>query len=180
MAELRQMEAIDLAMIKAAAKTLNDTGLLENKLKIIVKKEDLVDSFLGAVKGLDTAGKEAEIPQPVVDAFNHCHTLATEEEMTKLKEGKIKKGPDPEKAKKVKVQKETALARKTFLIDMIKEATFTRKQIVGAAVEKFPQIAKSTITTEMTDSKNPKYFEKAGFPKLVVANEEGILSFKEE
>lgn len=62
-----------------------------------------------------------------------------------------------------------------FLGNLLEEGKMTQKELKQAGWAKFPEVAKSTIETVLVDSKNPKYNR---FPKLVVKDEKGILSFK--
>lgn len=61
-----------------------------------------------------------------------------------------------------------------FLKELITEGKFTTKEIFALAHAKFPQLAPSTISTLLTDSKNPKYNK---FEKLVTLDDKGLMKF---
>jgi SOS response regulatory protein OraA/RecX len=89
-----------------------------------------------------------------------------------------KKEKAKEEAKKRKsgfVPSEKVAARKKMIEDMISAKKHTRKEIIEAVMEKFPDVTKSNLTTFLTDSKNEKYQK---FEKLVVENKKTkIMSF---
>lgn len=62
----------------------------------------------------------------------------------------------------------------SFLSALIEEGKMTQKEICVRAQELFPDLKPSTISTLLSDSKNPKYNK---FPKLVIKSEINILSF---
>lgn len=51
---------------------------------------------------------------------------------------------------------------KVYMLGLVKEAKHTRKDIVDLSMIKFPDYAKITIGTIITDSFNAKYFAKSG------------------
>lgn len=59
-------------------------------------------------------------------------------------------------------------AQKQFVADMLAAGQYTRKQIIDGFLLQFPDAAKSTVTTYLSDSKNPKYNK---FPFLVKVRE---------
>lgn len=61
-----------------------------------------------------------------------------------------------------------------FLKELIEQGKFTQKEIFAQSHAKFPLLAPSTISTLLTDSKNPKYNK---FDKLVTLDDKGILQF---
>lgn len=63
---------------------------------------------------------------------------------------------------------------KAFLIAKIEEAKWTRKQIIDNAVAKFPDKAKSTISTYISDGFSEKY---CSFEKLLVKGKDDIIKF---
>ena len=81
-----------------------------------------------------------------------------------------KKAPAKAPGKKPSVIPETM----AFLEPLIAKGKFTQKELVEKVSEKVG-ITTSYAQTFLTDSRNPKYNK---FDKLVVKNEQGILSFK--
>ena len=51
---------------------------------------------------------------------------------------------------------------------------YTKAEIIEKVVQKFPETSASTVRTELTDGKNPKYNK---WHTLVKESEKGILSF---
>jgi hypothetical protein len=63
----------------------------------------------------------------------------------------------------------------TFLGDLIEKGKMTQKQLQEEGWKEFPALAKSTITTVLVDSKNPKY---SRFGKVAKKDEKtGCLHF---
>lgn len=76
-----------------------------------------------------------------------------------------------EETKKAK----TRPAYLTFLGDLIEKGKMTQKELQDAGWKEFPSLAKSTITTVLVDSKNPKY---SRFGKVAKKDEKtGCLHF---
>jgi|ERR1035437_3909631 hypothetical protein len=84
----------------------------------------------------------------------------------------IKADAKPE-TKPVKAPKEKP-AYLLFLTKLLEEGKYTQKELSALACKEFPAVSKSTIETVLVDSKNKKYCR---FPKLVVKDDQGILSF---
>lgn len=61
-----------------------------------------------------------------------------------------------------------------FFSPLIESGKYSTKDLVEKSVVKFPGLSESSVRTFLVDSKNAKYNK---FPNLVVANEEGKLSF---
>ena len=103
-----------------------------------------------------------------------------------LKKGKKEpaKAVKADKAPKAAKTKETAptLPKKQsnteillqFLQPLIAKGKFTQKELIEKARALQLPIKENTVSTFLTDSRNPKYNK---FDKLVVKNEQGILSF---
>lgn len=74
-------------------------------------------------------------------------------------------------------KKVDATERRAFMGELISEGKYTKAQIIEKTMEKFPNISKGSVTTEISDGKNPKYNK---FNNLLVIDDKGIVSFKEE
>jgi len=75
------------------------------------------------------------------------------------------KAPKTAKAKPLYIQ---------YLIQLIEEGKYTRKELYDKTVAKYPEVAKSTITTRLTDGFNIKY---TCFGRLLVKAADGTISF---
>lgn len=64
---------------------------------------------------------------------------------------------------------------KAFLMELIAEAKYSQKAILELCAEQFSQINKATISTTLSDCKNPKY---RSLPKLAKI-ENGVMCFAE-
>jgi len=64
-----------------------------------------------------------------------------------------------------------------FIIPLIRASKYKKSEIVDKCMKQFPQYAKTTWQTLLTDAKNPKY---SIFNPLVMEDGRGILKFKEE
>jgi hypothetical protein len=93
----------------------------------------------------------------------------TSEQAKKL----LKVDPAVTSAKKI-TQPKTKSGLSIFLKELIQQGKFTQKEIFTQAHAKFPLLASSTISTLLTDSKNPKYNK---FEKLVVVDDKGLMKF---
>ena len=103
-------------------------------------------------------------------------TKQTEEKRISKKAASKAKGKEP-KPKEIVTQpkpKEVS-AHRAFMADLIGKGKFTKKEILEKTAERFPKITTSTISTILSDSKNPKYNR---FDKLVEENAETkVFSF---
>ena len=112
-------------------------------------------------------------------------TKATEEKEAKV-EVKEETKAEPKEETKAEVKEEakkgvdqkllSAQERRRFMAELIATGKHTKNSIVEKTVERFPEISKATIQTNLTDGKNPKYNK---FESLVVIGKEERLSFKE-
>jgi hypothetical protein len=64
-----------------------------------------------------------------------------------------------------------------FITPLIRASKYKKSEIVDKCMKQFPQYAKTTWQTLLTDAKNPKY---SIFNPLVMEDGRGILKFKEE
>ncbi len=95
---MKDLEEIKMGDLRGAVKALNDTGLLEEKIRVAgVKKEELVKKF---VEELGNMEEGTELPTEVVDFYNELpENIAGDPD------------PEPEKEKKKdKLKKETKKA----------------------------------------------------------------------
>jgi hypothetical protein len=101
--------------LKDAVKELNESGLIETKIKTVaVKAEDLEDNFIKAVKSIPEE-KEDDIPQTVVDVFNKIVKARKEAAKKEGKKEPEKKAPakkEPEKKATGKKKEEPAKTEK--------------------------------------------------------------------
>ena len=77
------------------------------------------------------------------------------------------------KAKKTKKSPEGRL----YIIGLIEKAKYTRKEVIALCMKKFPESAMSTWGTAISDSFNPKYYQKTGLGRYLKRDANGILSF---
>lgn len=105
---------------------------------------------------------------------------AIPEKKTKPKaQKKEQKAPPKErgKAERKESGKSVTALRRDMIRQLIEKGKFTRKEIAEQVYEKYSDGAKSTITTIITDSKNPKY---SPFDRRAREDKDGILSFKKK
>lgn len=94
-----ELAKIDLHDLKEAIKALNDSGLLDPKIKTIgVKKEELVKLFTVAVEKLDEDGKGTDVPEVAVNLFNTIY--ADQAETPAEPEPTAEPTPEPEPEEK--------------------------------------------------------------------------------
>jgi hypothetical protein len=55
---------------------------------------------------------------------------------------------------------------KAYMLSLVKKGNYSRKEIVDSTLRKFPEYAKSTIGTAISDSCNVKYSRKTGLGDL--------------
>jgi len=82
--------------------------------------------------------------------------------------------PEPEIKKPRKSSRKSEM--KEYIIKLIDQGKWTRKQVLDKAVAKFPKKAKSTARTYITDALSEKYGVKI-FGKRAKVNEKGIISW---
>jgi len=99
----------------------------------------------------------------------------------KAKPEKVEKKGKPEKVKteKAKAEKKAGGKKSTVVRDyvasLIEQGKFDRKKIYAATIKKYPEAKVNTISIWISNGTNPKYNP---FPKLVINNSEGLVSFK--
>jgi hypothetical protein len=197
---------LNLAILTTVAKELQDLcefdppiktkGKTEDELKKVITEaggqlapedelsEDAVFVFneLGISVGEEAAEEAEEVEEeeaPVATVAKKAvakkapvAAAAKEEEEEDEAPVAAKKAPAAKKAAAtVKLSSEEKIA---YFAPLIEEGTHTMKDLVAKSLEKFPGLSESSIRTFLVDSKNTKYNK---FPKLVVADDEGKLSF---
>lgn len=158
--------------LKDAVKALNESGLIEKKIKVVaVKTVDLEKAFIDAVKAIPEE-KEEEIPDVVVDAYNSIMKEKGETEKVEVQDtnpvqrAKDKKKVDVKVFKKeeVKVEIQGKGEKLSFLESLVAKGKFTKKELVERYVEKYGG-KESSPATLLADGKNPKYNR---FSRLIV------------
>lgn len=90
----------------------------------------------------------------------------------------VKKGSKTEKPEKkektVAVKKEKGPSIVDVLTPYIEKGKSTKKELIAIGKEKLPHLSESTLSTVLTDSKNPKYNK---FAKLTMVTEDGLIKF---
>lgn len=179
---MKNLEKINMGELRGAVKALNDSKVIEEKLKVAkIKKEDIVKNFTTAIESLDEEGQE-NLPKKVIVFYNDLYEDESEEsEEKKDKKTKTTKATTAKASGKGKTVKKTTEKkaskpneRREFITSLLQTKKYTQTEIIEKTLSKFPQYAKSTITTELCDGKNPKYNK---FPKLVVTEKDGITCF---
>lgn len=132
-AKMRDIGLVDHNLIKEGMKILNGAELLEEKLRIVgVKKEAMYQSFIGAVKGLAEAGKEDQLPEETVNAYNHLFTEPAEEE----------KKAAAEKSTKPAAKKDRGPSQKGIAREMLKGGS-ADEDIIAACVDLYAKNGKA-------------------------------------
>jgi hypothetical protein len=160
-------EATDNPDIIAEIKTASTVRILKD----IARTYDEFKSIRGE---LSSYTKADDLRQMMLDMLNPEGVEKKEEkkEVVKKTESKV-------------VEKKTGIASKgvskqekiDFLTPLIKAEKYKKSEIVDKCVKQFPQYAKTTWQTLLTDAKNPKY---SIFDPLVMEDGRGIFKFKEE
>lgn len=172
-------EGFDLNLLKGTVKKLNEAEVLEKPIKVVaVKKEVLVDAFLKGIESIpEGSDLEKKIPVEAIKLYNDYGEVIDDKKIV------LEAGVSKEKGKvdqNISKEKKTrgrgsSSELKQFLAELISEAKYDRKIIVEKAQQKFPDATAGSITTYLSDGKNPKYNK---FDKLVVVGEDKILSFQ--
>jgi len=171
----------------------------ESKMKRseLVKAAKELNEVLGLDPQIDTRKKPevlttlikeaAELIDPELDDLTD-NTLSVVAEVTKEGETESKKVEKEEEFKESREamkmvgdaeKKGSSKGRRfgertSFLLSLLEEGKYSRKEIIEKGMEKFPSSSRDTWGTMITDSKNPKYNK---FDKLVKQRKDGILSF---
>jgi len=156
----------------------NETQLIIDELSPI---EDLVKEKKPATKQevAEKIHKQNVADKPVKTAPEVEQEEEEEEEEPVTPSGR-KQVPIPVKKEKKELfskKSSTTADRVAFIAPFIEKGKFTKAQLVEKLTGKFPDLAISSLQTMLTDAKNPKYNK---FQKLVIQDDKGILSFKED
>ncbi|MBT9139179.1 MAG: hypothetical protein DDT31_01760 [Syntrophomonadaceae bacterium] len=68
--------------------------------------------------------------------------------------------------------KNSAQTIRGYVYSLIQKGEYSKKEIESMAFEKFPDLKKSTLSTLLSDGKNPKYNR---FPTLIKTNDKGVF-----
>jgi hypothetical protein len=140
--------------LKDAVKALNDSGLIEKKIKIVaVKAVDMEKAFVDAVKSIPEE-KEDDIPDIVVDVYNSIMKETGEVKQVSVQTALVAKAAPPEKKKSVETNRKGE--KLSFLESLVAKGEFTKKELIDRYVEKY-EGSPSTPATLLADGKNPKY-----------------------
>jgi len=175
MAEI-DITTIDMNELKAQVKALNALEGVTDKIKVVgISKQAMVDKFSEQVLALDAA--EVTIPEPIVDFYNSMFSEAEATDDGAGASADPAAAKDPAKDKPKTPKKKEPNPRIVFMETLVAKGTLTKKDIVDQTLAKFPDISKSTIATNLTDGKNPKY---CPFTKLLKIDDESkVVSYAE-
>lgn len=126
--------------LKEAVKALNESGLIEKKIKLVaVKMADVEKNFLEAVNSIPEES-EAEIPDMVVEVFN---TLVKEkdlpiEEPVPVKSAKKEKVSKPKADKPKKEKKDKGPGVIATIKSQLAKGPITKEKLLNKLVELFP------------------------------------------
>ena len=173
MAEI-DISTIDMNELKAQVKELNALEGVTEKIKVVgISKQAMVDKFAEQIVALDAA--EVTLPEPMVDFYNSMFTEAAADPGAGAADPAADKDPAKDKPKTPK--KKEPNPRIVFMETLVAKGTLTKKEIVDQTLAQFPDISKSTISTNLTDGKNPKY---CPFTKLLKIDDESkVVSYAE-
>ncbi len=144
----------------------------------IAKTYNQMRSYLAAQK--QTQKEEVKVMKKVEKVTKETKAVATKGSSkggnsSAVAEKKIETKKAPSVAtKEPKSAKPAANEKLVFLSGLISKGKLTRKEVVEQAVLKFPDASPAGLATLVSDGKNPKYNK---FPKLVVENDKGLISF---
>jgi len=169
--ELNEVLGLD-PQIDTKKKSKELTTLIKEAAELIDPElDDLADSTLSVVAEVT---KEGETESKTVEE-EEVEFKESKEAGKEAKEAEKKKKVNKKNTNKKRIPKKGEFGEKTlFLLSLIKEGKFTRKEIIEKTLEKFPSASKSSLSTLLADSKNPKYNK---FDSLVKEGKDGILSF---
>lgn len=168
--------------LREAVAALNETDLIKEKIKLVgQKKEDILSQFMDVMEKIPNDA-EGKFPGPKVCLDFYNGILDAEEKAEKEnKEATDIVPPQVGVENKVQTTKPTnknkmkeATNKKATLAEWIKSGQFTKKEIIEKYCKEFGA-SSSTISTMLTDAKNPKYNK---FEKIVV-EKDGKLTFGE-
>jgi len=137
------MSDFDAKELKAAVKALNDSGELEDKIKVVgVSNDDLLETFTEAVELLYEA--EIDVPNEAIEFYNSVYAEDSaeegEEEEEEEEKAPAKKKPAPKK--KPAAKKKPAVKKKP---EVKKKAPVKKKATLKKKDTKKPAAKKSTV-----------------------------------
>lgn len=118
------MSEVKFADLKDMVKELNESGLLEEKIKFVaVKKDDLAEDFCLAVENLDDKGKADEIPEAVKKFYEDAFCSDDDETSSDepVEEKKKKKAKTSKKAEKP--------VEEALIPEVVEEKPLTKKEL---------------------------------------------------
>jgi len=137
--------------------------------------EDLtVEELQNKCKAAGIPFKAKKTTKAQLIAALEAHEAAQEEDASEEDEPEPEAKPEKKAGKPAKVIRGSGAERRALEEELIKKGKYTKTEIIEKTVAKFPEISASTVRTELTDGKNPKYNK---WPTLVKESEKGILSF---
>ena len=157
--------------IKTKGKSEEDLEKLITEAAAQLTEEDEVTEETAAVLaelGIEISGEAEEAEEEEEEEVDEPEVPA--EAPVKKKAAPAKKAAPTGEAK-VKL---STVEKVEFFSPLIQSGKYTVKDLVAKSLEKFPTLSESSVRTFLVDSKNAKYNK---FPKLVVADDEGKLSF---
>jgi len=140
-----KMEEIKMKELAAAAKTLNDSGLIADKITIIGQtKENLVSAFVAACKAIPEGVNGKHCPKKVINFYNRL--------MTSDKKPETKKTEKPVKIKK-ESNPRNGIGIIATIIESIQKKPHTKEELLTILTKKFPDRKadgmKSTISIQL-------------------------------
>jgi hypothetical protein len=170
--------------LNVANKSKKATSARTNKINAIVKNDAIAEAKK-ATKEIkreilreETEKVLSTTKKPVMKPYIADEVKADAEETKKILMIPVKKGSNVvEKEKKEKlpvVKKEKGPSVVDVLTPFIEKGKYTKKELIAMGKEKLPHLTESTLSTMLTDSKNPKYNK---FAKLTEITEDGKIRF---
>jgi len=172
--DLRQAIAEELGFVEEEGEEEQEEEAPEppsyDDLQAMTKKKDLKQVVEDHELDVDTSQKVAELRESIASALGVAPKKSKKSESKgKKSEGKGKKSGDGDE------YKGTTKERVEFLTPLIKKGTYTKKELLEKAQEKFPGASRQALQTLLTDAKNPNYNK---FAETVVQDDEKRMMFE--
>lgn len=151
---MKDITLVNIEQFKEAVKELNNSGLLEKKVKVVgISKEEMIKAFAFAVEHLDDA-KKKKLPKLVTAMYNDIFADEAKKPPKAAKKAPKKEEKKPEKKEKSPLVKTNEWGAKeghqTFIIDgMLKKGGFTLEEMARAAATTMKR-----VSTHMQARKN--------------------------
>ena len=201
---MKDVAKIDTKEITKAFKSLNESGLLESKIKAGKVKEENIKLFTETFEKLDDGGKGEELLEKAKDAVEFYNDLYADEAVSESKEPvepeaeqkNSKSEPEDKKVEKTKKKKKESTGEKKpsgrqslpddhpkvlvrkVVEPMIEKGTYTSKQIKEEMLKKYPEIGSIFAAVFLSCIKNPRYVKRyAGNERLVGINDKGCMFY---